>query len=74
MRKAFDNHDNNITISPSNYTPTLNKFALKEFNWLSHDWEICRPLIASYLLNLPDYYFVKAIVKTIHIALLQGKF
>ncbi len=32
MRKAFDDHDNNITTGLSNYTPTLDKFALKAFN------------------------------------------
>ncbi len=32
VRKAFDNHNNNITTYSSNYTSTLDKFALKEFN------------------------------------------
>ncbi len=32
------------------------------------------PLVVSYLLNLPDHYSLKAIVKTINIALLQAKF
>ncbi len=74
VRKAFDNHDNNIATDPSNYIPTFDKFALKAFNWLSHDWEIRGPLVGSYLLNLPDHYSSKAIVKTINIALLQVKF
>ncbi len=74
VRKAFDDHDNNITTGPSNYTPTLDKFALKAFNRLSHDREISRPLVASYLLNLSDHYSPKAIMKTINIALLQAKF
>ncbi len=74
VRKTFDNHDNNITTGPSNYTLTLDKFALKAFNWLSHDQEISGPLVASYLLNLPDHYSPKAIVKIWNIALLQVKF
>ncbi len=63
VRKAFDNHDNNIATGPSNYTLTLDKFALKAFNRLSHDREISGPLVASYLLNLLDHYSPKAIVK-----------
>ncbi len=74
MRKAFDDHDNNITTGPSNYTPTLDKCALKAFNWLSHNREISEPLVASYLLNLPNHYFSKAIIKTMNNILLQAKF
>ena len=74
MKKAFDNHDNNIMTGPSNYIPTFDKFALKVFNQLSHNWKISRLLAASYLLNLLDHYFTKIIVKTINIALLQAKF
>ncbi len=73
-RKTFDNHYNNITTCPCNYTPTFDKFALKAFNRLSHDREIGGPLIASYLLNLPNHYSPKVIVETINIALLQAKF
>ena len=32
VRKTFDNHDNNITTSPSNYIPIFDKFALKAFD------------------------------------------
>ena len=32
VRKTFDNHDNNITTNPSNYTSTLDKFTLKAVN------------------------------------------
>ncbi len=74
VKKAFNDHDNNITTGPSNYTPTLDKFALKVFNQLPHDREIGRPLVASYLLNLPNHYSPKAIVKIINISLLQAKF
>ncbi len=69
VRKAFDYHDNNITTGFSNYIPTLDKFAWKVFNQLSHDWEISRPLVASHLLNLPDHYSAKVIIKIINIAL-----
>ncbi len=74
MRKAFDNHNNNITTGPSNYISTLDKFALKVFNQLSHNREISGPLVASYLLNLPDHYPPKAIVKIINIALFQARY
>ncbi len=74
VRKTFNNHDNNIMTSLSNYTPIFDKFALKAFNQLFHDREISRPLIASYFLNLPDHYSPKAIVITINITLLQAKF
>ncbi len=74
VRKPFDDHENNITTGPSNYTSTLDQFALKAFNQLTHDREISGPLVASYLLNLLNHYFPKAIVKTINIALLQVKF
>ena len=57
MRKAFNNHDNNIKTGLSNYILTLDKFALKAFNNLSHNREISEPLIASYFLNLLDHYF-----------------
>ncbi len=74
VRKAFDDYHNNIMTSLSNYTPTLDKFALKAFNRLFHDREMSGTLVASYLLNLPDNYSPMAIVKTINIALLEAKF
>ncbi len=57
-------------IDSSNYILTFDKFALEAFNPLSHDREISGPLVASYLLNFPNHYFLKAIVKIINIALL----
>ncbi len=33
-----------------------------------------RPLVASYLLNLPNHYSLKAIMKTINVDLFQAKF
>ncbi len=73
VKKAFDNHDNNITTGPSSYISTLDKFPLKVLNQLSHNQEINRPLVASYMLNLPNHYSLKVIVKIINIALLQAK-
>lgn len=32
LRKTFGNYNNNLITDPSNYTPTLDKFALKAFN------------------------------------------
>lgn len=74
VKKSFDNHDKDFTTDLSNYTSTLDKFALKIFNQLSYDQKISEPLIASHLLNLSDHYFLKAIVKIINIALLQAQF
>ena len=59
MRKIFDNHNNNIKTSPSNYTSTFDKFALKAINQLSYNKEISRLLVTSYLLNLLNHYFQK---------------
>lgn len=74
VRKTFDDHNNNITTAPSNYTPNLDKFALKAVNRLSYNQEISGLLVASYLLNLLNHYFPKVIVKIINITLLQAKF
>lgn len=74
VREVFDDYDNNITTGSSNYTPTLDKFALKVFNQLSYDWEINESLVASYLMNLSNHYFLRAIIKIINITLLQVKF
>lgn len=70
VRKVFDNHNNNLTTDSFNYILIFDKFALKIFNQLSHNQEISKLLIVSYLLNLTDYYFLKIIVKIIYIALL----
>ncbi len=74
VRKVFDDHEKDSTNSPANYTPSFNKFTLKAFNQLSHDREIIGPLVASYLLDLPDNNFLKVNMKTINIAFLQAKF
>lgn len=74
VKNAFNNHDKNPIINPPNFIPTLNKFALKTFNQLFYDQEISKLLVTSYLFNLPHYYSLKVIIKTINIAFLQAKF
>ncbi len=74
MRKAFDNHNKDLTNNLINYTSSLDKFALKAFISLFHNWEISGLLVASYLLDLLDHYSPKANIKTINIFPLQAKF
>lgn len=70
MRKAFDNHDKISINSPANYTSSLYSFVLKVFDQLFYDWEINRPLVASYLLDLLNHYSLKINMKMINIVLL----
>lgn len=74
VRKAFKDNDKNPTLTFTNYTPILDKFALKACNQLSHNHEVNGLLVASYLLDLLDHYFLKAIIKSIKINLLKIKF
>lgn len=37
VKKAFDNHDNNLITNPFNYIPTFDKFTLKIFNQLFYN-------------------------------------
>ena len=74
MKKTFKKHDKNLTSTSTNYIPTLDKFSLKAFNWLSYKHKVSGPLFASYLFDLPDHYSPKAIVKLININLLKIKF
>lgn len=53
---------------------TLNKFLLKVFNRLSHDCKVNRPLIARFLLDLPDYYTPNTPDKLINLFILKAKF
>ena len=49
---------NSEEVAP-NQTSTLgdhDKFALRAFNWISHEREISSPLAANILLKLPEYY------------------
>lgn len=74
VKKTFEDHDKNLIPTFTNYILMLNKFALKMFNQLSHNWKINRLFIVSYLFNLLDYYFSKVVMKTINITLLKIKF
>ena len=48
----------------------LDKFALRTFNRFAYNWEISGPLVASYLLSLPDYYILSDNVKSINLTIL----
>lgn len=74
VRKTFENHDKNSIFSPTSYIVRLNKFVLKAFNQLYHNNEINKQLVASFLFDLLNYYFLKVAMKTINIALLKAKF
>ncbi len=67
VKKAYDDIQlsaNVITNMP------LDKFALRAFNRLAYNWEISAPLVASYLLGLPDHYTLADNVKSINLAIL----
>ncbi len=51
----------------------LDKFALRVFNYLIYDREISSPLVASYLLELPDHYTLLDNLKSINLAILQKR-
>lgn len=74
VRKAFDDHENQLGDGPGMYTPSLDKFALKAFNRLSHDREVSGSLVASFLLDLPDHYTPKTSLKSINLSTLRAKF
>lgn len=74
IRKTFENHDKNSIPGLTSYIPILDKFILKTFNWLSYNKKINELLATSFLFDLLDYYFLKAAIKTINIALLKEKF
>lgn len=67
VRKTFENHDKNFISSLINYILTLNKFILKIFNQLFCNKKINKLLIASFLLDLSNYYFLKINIKIIDI-------
>lgn len=74
VKKTFENYNKNAILIFANYILILDKFALKAFNQLFYHWKVSGLLIASFLLNLLDLYFLKAVVKTININLLKKKF
>ncbi len=71
VKKAYDNIQPSANVS-SHMTP--DKFALRAFNCLAYDREISGPLVASYLLGLPDYYTLSDNVKSINLAILRKRF
>ena len=73
VRKAFEDQDKPGPGPPS-YTPNLDRFSLKAFNRLSHDHQVSGPLVAGFLLDLPDHYTPDAPVKSINISVLKDKF
>lgn len=72
VRKVFE--DLNNRSQTTNNQQRMDKFALKAFNCLSHNWKVGDPLIASFLLGFPNHYSATAPVKTINIAILKIKF
>ena len=74
VRKILEDYNKNSSSSFINYILILVEFVSKIFYWLSYNKEVSGPLAASFLLNLPNYYSLKAIVKTINPVLLKIKF
>ena len=73
IRKAFEDQDK-ANPGPLSYTPNLDKFSLKAFNRLSHNRKISRPMVAGFLLDLPDHYTPNTPIKSINISVLKNKF
>lgn len=71
IKKAYK--DLEIRFSLANTISRLDKFSLKAFNQLSYNWNVNWLLVTSFLLDLPDYYFPIAIVKTNNIAFVKTK-
>ena len=73
VRKAFEDRDKPGPGLPS-YLPTLDKFLLKVFNKLLHNREVSGPLVAGFLLDLPDHYTPNAPIKSMNLFVLKIKF
>lgn len=73
VRKVFEDQDKPGS-GPLSYMSTLDKYLLKAFNRLINNYKISRPLVVSFLLNLPDYYTFNSPVKLINIFMLKTKF
>lgn len=54
--KVFDNHDQDLTSTSTNYIFIFDKFTLKTFNQLFYGQKINKLLVASYLLHLSNHY------------------
>lgn len=74
MKKWFDKQILQPRLSLPSYISSLDKFVLKAFNRLSHDYEISGLLVVSFLLCLPDHYTLYTYVKNINIYILRMKF
>lgn len=73
VRKAFEDRDK-PSPGPPSYTPNLDKFLLKTFNRLSHNYEVSGPLVAGFLSDLLDHYTPDASIKSINFSVLKNKF
>ncbi len=71
VKKAYDEVQSTANIT-TQVEP--DKFALRAFNRLAYDREISGPLVASYLLGLPDHYTLSNNVKFINLALFCKQF
>ncbi len=71
VKKAY--HDMQPSANVSLHVAP-NKFALRAFNRLAYDWKISGPLVASYLLGLPDHYTLSDNVKSINLAIFRKRF
>lgn len=73
VRKAFK-YQEKSGLRLLFYIPTLDKFSLKVFNKLSHNREVSGPLVAGFLLDLPDHFTPNASVKSINLSIFKTKF
>ncbi len=71
MKKAYYDMQSSANVI-TNMPP--NKFTLRAFNRLAYEREISGPLIASYLLRLPDHYTLSDNVKSINLTILRKCF
>ncbi len=75
MKSSYDeSQPSSNTTSPDINVGLPNKFALRTFNRLAYDRKISRPLVASSLLGLPEYYTMPCNVRSINIRLLRSCF
>lgn len=72
VKKAYD--DMQLSSADVITHVALDEFALKAFNCLAYYREISGPLVASYLLGLPDHYTLSNNVKSINLAILWNRF
>lgn len=73
IKKIFKNQKKN-SFRLSFYSLNIDKFLLKIFNRLSYNYKISKVVIARFLLNIPDYYTLNVLIKSINISILKAKF